>query len=345
MTMRSLMYVGPRQVEWQEAVAPRLQGDREALVRPLAVTRCDLDYSIIHGATGWPGPFALGHEAVGVVTDVGNSVSNFRPGDRVIVPFQLSCGACERCRAGLTGICTTVPFRSSYGMAPLSGVEHGGALSDLMRVPFADHMLVACPEEISHVAAAGIADNVTDAYRSIAPYLEVRPGARVLIVGGMGQGIGLYVAQTAKALGAKEVVYLDDQPARLELARTLGVRVLERLSWEGAAPGAPYPITIDASGKAEGLGLAIRSTEHGGVVHRSHGDLVPQTLVPLRDMYGIGMTLHLSRVHARTVMPMVTEHVRCGHLHPEHIITRQVGFADAAEAIFDPAIKVVFVAD
>jgi len=65
-----------------------------------------------------------------------------RPGEPVLVPFQISCGECGRCRAGLTGLCDTVPYRSSYGMAALSGVEYGGGLSDLVRVPFADHMLV-----------------------------------------------------------------------------------------------------------------------------------------------------------------------------------------------------------
>jgi alcohol dehydrogenase len=63
----------------------------------------------------------------------------------------------------------------------------------------------------------------------------------------------------------------------------------------------------------------------------------------LRDMYGIGMSLHLSRVHARAVMPDVVEHVRCGALQPQAVITRRVPFADAAEAIFDPTIKVVFI--
>jgi len=343
--MRALFYAGPGQIEWRDVRAPAVQGDAEAMVRPLAVTRCDLDLSIVTGAAGWPGPFALGHEAVGIVTAIGDGVKAFRPGDRVIVPFQISCGTCATCVAGLTGNCTSVPFRSSYGMAPLSGVDYGGALSDLIRVPFADHMLLACPVGVSHVAAAGIADNVADAFRSIEPYLSAKPGARVLIVGGLGQGIGLYIAQAARALGAGEVVYLDNAPSRLAIARELGVTVLQRETFAGAAPGAPYPITIDASAVPEGLALAIRSTEHGGICHRCYGDLKPLTETPLRDMYGIGLSLHLSRLHARAVMPAVIEQVRCGHLHPEKIITRIARFTEAAEAILDPTIKVVFVND
>jgi threonine dehydrogenase-like Zn-dependent dehydrogenase len=341
--MRALFYTGPQMVEWRDVPPPTLQSDSDALVRPLAVTRCDLDLLIVTGTVGWPGPFAIGHETVGIVTEVGNDVTGVRPGDRVIVPFQISCGTCPTCQQGLTANCTAVPFRSSYGMAPLSGVDYGGGLSDLIRVPFADHMLLACPQEISDVAAAGIADNVADAYRSVAPHLISKPGARVLIVGGLGQGIGLYIADAARVLGASDVIYLDDSPARLNLARDLGVTAVERVTYDGQAPGAPFPITVDASGRSEGLALAIRSTDHGGICHRTYGDMKPMTEVPLRDMYGIGVSLHLSRVHARAEMPAVIEHVRCGHLHPEKIITRTARFDEAADAILDPTIKLVFV--
>jgi threonine dehydrogenase-like Zn-dependent dehydrogenase len=101
-------------------------------------------------------------------------------------------------------------------------------------------------------------------------------------------------------------------------------------------------LTIDASGTAAGLALAIRSTAHGGICHRTYGDVRPLTEVPLRDMYGIGLSLHLGRLHARAVMPDVVEHVRCRTLRPQAVITRRVPFAEAAEAIFDPTIKVVF---
>lgn len=343
--MRQLTYVAPGEVEWREVPAPKIEDAAQALVRPLAVTRCDLDYFIVMGAIGWQGPFGLGHEMAGVITDVGDAVKNFQPGDRVVVPFQISCGDCASCRAGQTGNCSSVPFRSSYGMAPLSGVDYGGALSDVVRVPFADHMLVRCPAGVEPVAAAATADAVSDAFRSVAAHLATRPGERVLIVGGRAQGLGLYIAEAARVPGAAEVVYLDDDSLRLQLARKLAVRAEERVTLEGAAPGSPYGLTIDASGTAEGLALAIRSTAHGGTCHRTFGDMVPLTPVPLREMYGIGLSLHLSRCHARAVMPDVIESVRRGRLHPEAAITRTVAFAEAAEAILDTTVKVAFIND
>jgi len=341
--MRQLTYVGPGQVEWRDVASPRLQSNTDALVQPIAVTRCDLDYSIVTGALGWSGPFGLGHEMTGVVVDVGDGIAHVRPGDRVVVPFQISCGNCSNCKSGCTSNCTAVAFRSSYGMAPLSGVDYGGALSDLVRVPFANHMLVPCPAEITPIAAAATADAVSDAYRFVAPLLQALPGTRVLVVGGRSQGLGLYTAEAARSLGAADVLYLDDDLLRLDTARKLKVRVAKRETFDGTAPDSPYPITIDATGSAEGLALAIRSTAHGGTCHRTYGDMQPLTPVPLRDMYTIGVNLHLARVHARAVMPEVLEHVRCGRLHPESVITRTVPFSEAAEAIFDRTIKVAFV--
>ena len=170
--MRQLTYVGGNKVEWWDVPAPTLQDDGDALVQPLAVTRCDLDLAIVHGRSGLQGPFALGHETAGRITAVGDRVRNFAPGDLVIVPFQISCGTCDRCRRGHTNACTAVPFRSSYGLKPVCGVEYGGGLSDLIRVPFADHMLVRQPEGHALSQTAGLADGATDGFSAVARLLR-----------------------------------------------------------------------------------------------------------------------------------------------------------------------------
>src|SRR5882724_1049220 len=107
--MEQLTFVEPGRIEWREAPEPSLESGEAALVRPLAVTTCDLDQLIIHGRVPLPGPFPLGHEFVAEVVDVGDAVTAFRPGDRVVVPFQISCGRCGRCRKGLTSSCEAAP--------------------------------------------------------------------------------------------------------------------------------------------------------------------------------------------------------------------------------------------
>ena len=128
--MLQLTYTGPDALEWREAPEPSLSSDAAALVRPRAVATCDLDALIIEGGSPFPPPFALGHECVAEVLDLGDAVSSLEVGQLVSVPFQISCGECAACRQGRTSNCENVAFMSSYGFGP--AVERwGGFLSDV----------------------------------------------------------------------------------------------------------------------------------------------------------------------------------------------------------------------
>lgn len=341
--MRQLYYVGPGRLEWREAPQPRLESATDALVRPLAVTRCDLDIAIATGQAGWPGPFAFGHETYGEVLEVGTAVRGFQPGDRVLVPFQLSCGDCGRCRAGLTGLCETLPYRASFGMAPLSGTDYGGGLSDVLRVPFASHMLIHAPPGLAPEALAGVTDNVTTAFTLVAEPLSRDPGAHVLIVGG--GGAALHAVQCAVGLGAGRVVFVGADPAVLALARRLGAEAeAVEIGPETPAIGS-FPYTIDASGTEDGLAFAIRCTAYEGLCQASYGGFAERRPTPLKDMYGRNITLKLGRVHARAHMGATLDLMRKGCLCPEHVISRRATFDEAAEAMVEPAIKLVVVRD
>lgn len=130
-------------------------------------------------------------------------------GDKVIVPWVISCGLCPLCRVGLTSKCSAAgdTYLSAYGFGPYMG-PWGGMVSDLIRVPFADHMLVPIPPEIDPLALASASDNIPDGWRTVAPFLEQLPAAPVLVVGGGAESIGLYAAAVAVALGSSEVHYL-----------------------------------------------------------------------------------------------------------------------------------------
>jgi alcohol dehydrogenase len=101
--MEQLTLVEAGRIEWRDVAEPKLEGGDDALVRPLAVTRCDIDLPYASGLLPPPNPFALGHECVGEITALGDKVRGLHVGQRVIVPFQISCGHCARCRAGHTG--------------------------------------------------------------------------------------------------------------------------------------------------------------------------------------------------------------------------------------------------
>ena len=90
--MRQLTFVEKGKLEWRDGPDPRLEGDGQALVRPLALATCDIDTAFVQGRAPVGGAFAFGHECVGEVMDVGDSVASVKPGDLVSVPFQVSCG-------------------------------------------------------------------------------------------------------------------------------------------------------------------------------------------------------------------------------------------------------------
>jgi threonine dehydrogenase-like Zn-dependent dehydrogenase len=333
--MVELTFVEPRKLEWREAGEARLEGEREALVRPLAVSTCDLDAAIVHGRAPLQGPFPLGHECVAEVLDAGER-AGVAPGTLVSVPFQISCGECGRCRRGQTGHCESVPRMSAYGMGDLGGAW-GGFLSDTVRVPYADAMLVPLPEGVSAEAAASVSDNVVDAWRTVAAPLAEHPGGPVLIVGGAGS-IGLYPIGIARALGCDSVDYVDSDPDRLERARQLGANLIE-----GPFPErlGPYPITVDSSADHAGLGCAVRSTEPDGICTSTGIYFEPETPLPLLEAYTKGLTFHTGRVHARPAMPEVLELMTAGRFAPELVTAQLIAWGDAAEALTEHTAKLV----
>jgi alcohol dehydrogenase len=351
--MQELTFVNPGVVEWREAAPPRLESQSEVLVRPLAVATCDLDAAIVRGRAPFVGPFPLGHEFVAEVVEVGERVSGVEIGQRYAVPFQICCGVCANCVAGLTDTCLSAPPRAMYGLGPVGG-DWGGALSDLVRVPFPDFMLVPIPAGVDPLAVAAVGDNIPDAWRAVAPLLQANPGAEVLVVGGEGAvSIGLYACQLAQALGASRVDFIDHDPEHLELARSLGANAIEATGQEQPGPYTarfprrlgPYPITLDTSAHPDGLALAARSTAPGGTCTAVGIFYEEYTRMPLLEMYSAGVTFHHSRVAARAVMPKVLELIADGRFDPTLVTTQRVGWAQAAEAMAEAPVKLVITRD
>jgi threonine dehydrogenase-like Zn-dependent dehydrogenase len=329
--------VEPGRVEWVDAPEPTLEDAGQALVRPLAVALCDLDANIVSGEFPLQTPVALGHEFVAEVIDAGDEMRSVSPGDLVVVPFQISCGHCDRCRRGQTGDCTTVPRLSMYGFGAFGG-DWGGALSDVVRVPYADSMLVGLPSGVDPVMVASASDNIPDAWRTVAPHLARRPGAEVLIVAGGARSIALYAVDIALTLGAERVVYIDSDQSRLRLAADFGAETIE-----GEPPDrtGPFPITVNASLTRAGLACAIRSTEPGGVCTSVAFVPEPETPVPLFEMYTNGLEFHVGRVMARAIIPELLELAAAGRLRSEQVTSRVVSWDDAPDAVGEPETKLV----
>ncbi|MBU3687765.1 MAG: alcohol dehydrogenase [Mycobacterium sp.] len=337
--MKHLVFIRPGTLEWQQAPDPE-PGVGDAVVRPLAVSRCDLDTAMA-GFGIFPGPYPVGHEIAAEVVAVGPGVTRLRPGQRVAVPFQVSCGTCRFCSERHYAACLPNQARAgaAFGFGE-SGGGHGGGLADLLLVPAADHMLVPAPDGIDDVALATIPDNVIDAYRAVVDGLRERPGADVLIVGGDAPSISLYAIACARALGAGAIRYADSDVERLSAASDLGA---EAIDLGGVFPRRldRAPIVVAGALATEGLHCAIRSTEPYGrltsvVIH--FGD---QVGLPMLEMYTRGITFHTSRADSRRYLPEVLDLVAAGGLDPLSVPTTVVDWEQADQRWLEPAIKMV----
>lgn len=340
--MRQLTFLSPGSLEWRDVAAPTIKAATDAIVRPLGVARCDLDYLIVTGRVPFPGPFAFGHEMVGEVVAAGEA-AGVTPGARVIVPFQLSCGRCDNCRRGWTNSCAAFPPTASYGLATGPRPDFGGGFADAVHVPFADHMLVPIPDNMDAAVAANVSDNIADGWRGVAGPLAARPGASVLVVGGLAQSVGLYAAAAAVALGAGRVSYLDDDANARARAAALGADTAPLALGEGRK-AEQYDIVVEAAGDAAALGFAIQSTAANGVLTVVSIHFGATTPVPLRQAYNKGLTLHTGRVHSRATVGDVLACIACGKLKPEPVMHRTASFADAIDAMDEAGSKIVFLA-
>ena len=336
--MQQLTCTGPGVLAWREVADPELASPQAALVRALAVARCEIDPLLIGVGPVSSDGFAVGHEAIAEVVAVGADVTRHAPGDVVACSFQLSCGRCRSCETGHTALCDQYPILSDYGMQPLSGVEYGGMLSDVVAVPHADAMLARVPEGVEPTHITSVADNVADGYRAVAPHLAERPGADVLVVCHGGRSIALYAALAAQALGAGRVTFASDDDAALAVAAEPGA---EAVRTDFGRRRGRWPVVVDCGSRVEGLHHSIESTEPEGVLHSVgyYGD--PTTPVPLGKLYTRGIRFFTGRAHSAALLPEVLALIADGGLLPGSVRPTVVRWEDAPSRYLDDAVKLV----
>ena len=332
--MRELAFVARRRVEWRDAPDPRLQSPADAIVRPVAATTCDVDLVILLGRSPLPPPFAIGHECVAQVVEVGDAVTNVVAGDLVVVPWHISCGHCDRCRAGLFAHCRSVAGMAMFG-APIGG-DWGGLFSDLVRIPYADAMLVPLPVGLDPIALASGGDNWPLAWRLVAPHLQARPGGTVLI---MSRGsIGLYACDIAGALGASRRLYVDPDARRRAIAARYGAETAAAVE----TVSNPFDIAVEATGRVGDLATACLSLVPEGICESAGNHFRPGEL-PLLQMYLSGITVHIGRDSARAHIPQALQLAATGAVDPGAVVSDVFDWEDLPSALPELRSKPVFV--
>ena len=371
--MRELTLLAKRKLAWRDKPDPKISNPKEALIRPFVASRCDgdamflfhnftkavqlgvsihfLDPAVltVFGKNPFAPPFCVGHECIGEVIETGDEVTRFRKGQVVIVPWAIGCGSCATCSNGIYANCKNTgddKLISAYGWGEGTG-NWGGSVCDILRVPFADSMLVEVPNGVDPYHCSSLADNISDAYRTVGPQLQKYPRAPVLIMGGVAKSIGLYAASLAVCLGSSRVDYVDYDTARLELAQKVGANAIQigkreslnKLSQSLLKDG--YPIAVDASGSPDKLNFVIHNLAPGGIVTATAFYFRKGTPLPLWEMYSKSASFHTGPSHPRRDIPAILPLIQKGIFKPEQITTLSASWEHAPEAYLEETTKVV----
>jgi threonine dehydrogenase-like Zn-dependent dehydrogenase len=263
--VRAVVYRAPGTVEVAEVPDPAIVHPADAVVRVTTTAICGSDLHFFHGKAPLEPGETMGHEAVGIVERVGEAVTRFAPGDRVVVAFCIACGVCWFCRHGQTQLCETGGILG----AGLFGGALGGAQAERLRVPSADVNLLRVPDGLDDERAMFVGDGLSTGVHA-ASEAAVAPGETVAIVGA--GPIGSLAGQALRVHDPAEVIAIDLDAARLELAERWGAvavnaaernpqtAVFERTDGRGA------DVVIEAVGSAPAFERALDVVRRGGRV-------------------------------------------------------------------------------
>ena len=312
--MKALHYIEKKTLEWREIADAEIIKQTDAILKPLAVSACDLDRNIFTGRSPFPGPYVLGHEFTGEVIEIGDAVTSLKVGDVVLASFQPSCGCCIRCGLGHSSVCSEVPNTSMYGVGEAGG-NWGGAIADTMRVPWADYNLLVIPDGVNPISLASASDNLADGLRAVDEALVQRPGASVLVAG-LGGSIPLYTVLCASYLGSEQITFASQDSLGLEIAERLGADCIEVDDWPRKLGS--FDITMDCTSHPDGLSSVIKSTSPHGWCTSASIYFAPTTPMPLSDMYMKGIQFRTGRVNSAAQLERVMDLIKNG-LEPDKI--------------------------
>ncbi|GAB6898258.1 zinc-dependent alcohol dehydrogenase [Kineosporia succinea] len=228
--MRAVTWQGTKDIRVEDVPDPTIQDPTDVIVRITSTGLCGSDLHLYDPL----GPFLdagdiLGHEPMGVVQEVGPQVTNLKPGDRVVVPFNVSCNTCFMCSQGLQSQCETTQVHEQgkgaalFGYTKLYGQVPGGQ-AEYLRVPFGDTLPIKVPDGPPDTRFLFLSDVLPTAWQGV-KYADVPPGGSLVVLG-LGP-IGDMATRVAQHLGAGQVIGVDLVPERLERAASHGVHTID----------------------------------------------------------------------------------------------------------------------
>ncbi|MFO7169212.1 MAG: zinc-dependent alcohol dehydrogenase [Chloroflexota bacterium] len=371
--MRAVCWEGAGKVRVESVPDPQIINPRDAIVRVTSTAICGSDLHLFDGynPTMMKGDI-LGHEFMGEVVDVGPGVPGLRPGDRVLVPFNIACGSCFFCKQELWSCCDNSNPNAllaeqvmGYSPAGLFGYSHltggyAGGQAEYVRVPFADVGCFKVPAHLSDEQVLFLTDVFPTGYMA-AENCDIRPGDTVAVFG-CGP-VGQFSIKSAFMLGAERVIAIDRFPERLRMAREQGGA--EVVDYEETDPlealreltgGRGPDSVIDAVGmEAHGTGIgnlydqakqAVRiSTDRPTALRqtmlacRKGGTLsIPGVYTGLLDkipfgaVMNKGVTIKTGQTHVHRYVRPLMERIERGEIDPSFVITHRMRLDEAPHA-------------
>src|SRR5579862_187945 len=323
--MKALVFHGPGKKSLEDKPKPTIKEPTDAILKITRTTICGTDLHIMKGdvPTVTDGRI-LGHEGVGVIEEVGTSVTNFHPGDKALISCITSCGKCEYCRRGMYSHC-----------------EHGGWIlgnmidgtqAEFVRIPHADTSLHHIPDGVDEKVIVMLSDIFPTGFECGVLNGEIKPGDTVAIVGA--GPIGLAVLLTAQFYSPAEIIMVDTDAYRLEVAKRLGATKLV----DGNAVASVMKLT---GGK--GVDVAIEAVGIPATFDICQSIIAPGGHIANVGVHGKSVELHLEKLWSSNITittrlvdtistPMLLKSVQSGKLQPQKLITHHFALTDIMKA-------------
>ena len=283
--MRAVVYHGPKNVSVDEVPDAVIEKPTDALIRITTTNICGSDLHMYEGRTDVEVGTVLGHENMGEVIEVGEGVDRLKVGDMVCLPFNIACGFCKNCEAGLTAFCLTTNPGSAgaaYGYADMG--PYNGGQAELLRVPYADFNALVLPDDAREKEKdyALLSDILPTGYHAT-ELAQVGIGDSVVIYGA--GPVGLMAAMSARLRGADQVLVVDRQPDRLKL-----VEAVDATPVDDSAGDAIQQVLDATRGEGADRGIeAVGFQAHDHEGHEAPGVTVNNLIQAVRPTGRIGV--------------------------------------------------------
>ena len=361
--MKAMAYHGPAHVAMVDKPDPRIEHPNDVILRVTRAAICGSDLHLYRGLV--PDTrvgHTFGHEFTGVVEDVGSGVRNVARGDRLAVPFNISCGTCFFCQRQLYGLCENTNPNSEiasgvFGYSHSTGGYDGGQ-AEYVRVPFADIGPMKIPDDCEDEDVLLLTDVFPTGYQA-AEMGEITPGETVAVFG-CGP-VGLFAQKSAWLLGADRVIAIDHLPYRLDFARqfadveTLNFKEVDEpvTALKEMTGGRGPDVCIDAvgleadgsaiheflgrivmmeAGAATALEWCIHSVRKGGHVSVVGVYGPPWNLIPIGTAMNKNLTIRLGQCNTKRYMPHLLEHIRSGRVNARAVISHHMTLDQVSHA-------------